>query len=116
MFRIFLILFLTFISVGCKKSAKQRLDLLLEKNDYIQVSILCEKEKLELSERTLECGEALTKTRLEIDEIVLRPLQMGISSVLVPKAKAEQIEELLRLNTKLGIRYIEIWKQTVIYE
>ncbi|MCZ8344270.1 MAG: hypothetical protein O9301_14645 [Leptospira sp.] len=100
----------------CQKSAKQRFDVFYLDKDFLEAATLCELETDLKTERQNECAISVQSVVEEIETITTRPLQMGISSVLVEKSRGEKIEKLLRLSPRLGIRYLEIWKQTVILE
>lgn len=100
----------------CQKSAKQRFDAFYLDKDYLEAATMCETEKQLRMERQNECATSIEYVIQDIEAITTRPLQMGISSVLVKKSKGEKIENLLRQSPRLGIRYLEIWKQTVILE
>ncbi|MDF3819547.1 hypothetical protein P3G55_06535 [Leptospira sp. 96542] len=105
-----------FLVLSCKKSPSKELDLLIQNGTIFQVATFCEKNKTSLPEREADCMRFTKLCESEINQILNRKLDMGIAPVIVPLATGNQIEELLRTNTKLGIRYLEIWKQSIILE
>lgn len=104
------------IQLGCKLSPAKQLDRLLEEGTMFQSAIFCEKNKSQLLERQSECDEVTKKVKEEIDSIVNRRLELGITPVIIEKKKGEEIEEFLKVHTEMGIRYWEIWKSNVILE
>ncbi|XDD45879.1 hypothetical protein AB3N60_14335 [Leptospira sp. WS39.C2] len=111
-------LFLLFIlfQMNCKPSFTKQFDKLLEEGTIFQSAIFCEKNKLHLEERKTECEQVTKDVKKEIDSIINRRLDMGISPVIIERHKGEEIEEFLKVHTQMGIRYWEIWKSNVILE
>lgn len=101
---------------NCKKSITKQLDDLLENKSHFQSAIFCEKNKTLLVERKDDCDKVTQMAKEEIDTILNRKLDLGIAPVIVEKNKGKEIEALLQIHTRLGIRYWEIWKANVILE
>ncbi|XDD42232.1 hypothetical protein AB3N58_13130 [Leptospira sp. WS60.C2] len=104
------------ISIGCKPSYTKQLDQLIENGTVFQSATFCEINRLHLQERQQECEAVTKQAKEEIDAIINRKLDMGITPVIVEKSKGEEIERFLKVHTQMGIRYWEIWKSNVILE
>ncbi|TGL51286.1 hypothetical protein EHQ59_10270 [Leptospira kemamanensis] len=101
---------------SCRPSLTKQLDRLLEDGTIMETAIFCAKHQPELKDRKEDCDRVTKEAKSEIDSILNRKLDLGIAPVIVSKSKGEEIEELLKVHTQLGIRYWEIWKSNVILE
>lgn len=113
-FFFYLLLSLTLFS--CKPSTEDAFDELRRTSSIFKQTIFCSENPSLLASRQLECEEALTKSIENIELIINRQMDLALTKVILPKETGEEIEQLLRIKTELGIRYLEIWKQSVILE
>ncbi|TGN19363.1 hypothetical protein [Leptospira idonii] len=113
----FLVLFTLLLLIGCKQNlAVDEFDELKRTGSVFSLARYCEENKLILARREKECEKAFADSLSEIESILSRQIDLSLTKVIVPKSKGEEIELLLRTKTKWGIRYLEIWKQSVILE
>jgi len=112
-FRYSLLLLLFFF---CNPSKEDAFDELRRTGSVFKQSIFCSENPSLLATRQMECEDALSKSIENIESIINRQMDLAFTKVILPKETGEEIEQLLRVKTELGIRYLEIWKQSVILE
>ncbi len=114
----YLIFFLPFLflSLSCKKSTEDTFDELRKNASVFRSAIFCHENPSLLATRKDACDAVLQESIESIEAILNRQLDLVMSKVIVPKQVGEEIELFLRIKTDLGIRYLEIWKQSVILE
>ncbi|GBF51792.1 hypothetical protein LPTSP4_33300 [Leptospira ryugenii] len=83
---------------------------------FWRLARFCAENEKELQSRDEECKAAFLSSEKQLQRIFQRQMDLSFAKLRIPKGEAEEIESLLRAKTEFGIRYWEIWKQTVIFE
>ncbi|BDA77670.1 hypothetical protein LPTSP3_g06000 [Leptospira kobayashii] len=112
-FRIF---FLCLLSTQCQKSLEDQFDELKRTASVFRLARFCEENKVLQTTKGKECSEAFQASRDRLEEILSRQIDLSFTKLILPKEEGEEIELLLRTKPEWGIRYLEIWKQSVILE
>ncbi len=99
------------IVCGCSNKLKSEIDKLLAEKDYLSLALLC--SELKAKEFENECKLGMGKVEEEILKILSDSKDLPFSKIHVESAKRKKIEELLRKNTHLQIKYSNIWKESV---
>jgi hypothetical protein len=112
----FLLLALFFFGVSCKPTPEDAFDELRRTGSVFRQASFCSENPSLLATRQSECDLALAQSIEKIEIILNRQMDLALTPVILTKQVGEEIEHLLRTRSELGIRYLEIWKQSVILE
>ncbi len=102
--------------LSCKPSTEDEFDELKRTSSVFRLAIFCYENPSLQATRNSECESALASSIENIEIILHRQTVLIFTKVILPKQTREEIEQLLRTRTELGIRYLEIWKQSVNLE
>lgn len=108
--------FLLTFFLDCKPSTEDAFDELKRTGSVFRQAIFCYENPSLQATRNSECESALASSIENIETILHRHTELIFTKVILPQQTREEIEQLLRTRTELGIRYLEIWKQTVNLE
>jgi hypothetical protein len=114
--RNFILLFLILFFHLCKPTTEDAFDELKRTGTVFKQATFCAENPSLLGSRQMECEQALAESIQKIESILNRQMDLALTKVILPKQTGEEIEQLLRIKTELGIRYFEIWKHSVILE
>ncbi|XMO25372.1 hypothetical protein ACKZJ7_04670 [Leptospira sp. 'Mane'] len=103
---------------NCEKSSPEedQFDELKKTASVYQLARFCEENKALQSRKEKECSEAFQNSLNRIEALLARQIDLSFTKLIVPKEEGAEIELLLRTKPEWGIRYLEIWKQSVILE
>ena len=105
------IAFLLFAFSYCKKKPHEiKIREAIQANDYMTIAALCSEYKFE--EYKTECESSLEKSIEEIDEIISKKQEIPFMKLILDPDKSLKIQELLKANIQLGIKYRSIWNET----
>ncbi|MCX7998215.1 MAG: hypothetical protein N3A69_04585 [Leptospiraceae bacterium] len=112
----FLIRFLFFISFflifSCSQDKLEKeIGKLLKKQDFLGVASLCSEYKGKKYEK--ECQKAIELAEQEVDQILAQKRELPFFKLIIEDEKKLKIQELLKKNIHLGIRYRKLWNETV---
>jgi hypothetical protein len=107
----FLILLLLILNT-CKKDPLEKEILKFSKQgDFLKVAALCSEYKGEKFKK--ECEKSFRETEKEIDRILASYSELPFFKMMLDKEKKEKIQEVLKKNVYMGIKYRKIWNETV---
>jgi hypothetical protein len=112
----FVIFFLFFLGITCKPTPEDAFDELRRTGSVFRQASFCAENPALLATRQTECDLALAQSIEGIESVLNRQMDLLLTPTILTKQTGEEIEHLLRIKTELGIRYLEIWKQSVILE
>lgn len=105
------ITFLVFTFSFCKRKPHEiKIREAIQANDYMTIAALCSEYKFE--EYKTECESSMEKSIQEIDEIISRKQEIPFMKLILDPEKSFKIQELLKANIQLGIKYRSIWNET----
>lgn len=113
---IFLIILVFMIVAGFsikffgKTPLERNIEEAIRQNDFIQLAIYC--SRYEGDKYQKECSEGLLKAEEEIDRIISTRQDFPFMKLILEKEKSVKIEELLRENIHLSVKYRSIWYGT----
>ncbi|TGN14350.1 hypothetical protein [Leptospira ilyithenensis] len=108
--------FLCFLLTQCQKSLEDQFDELKNSASVFRLARFCEENKILQSTKEKDCSEAFQASQSRLEAILSRQIDLSFTKLILPKEEGEEIELLLRTKPEWGIRYLEIWKQSVILE
>lgn len=113
---LFSVLILLLFVSHCKKNPYEtKIREALRANDYFAIATLCSEYKFE--EYKSECESSLAKSEEEIQEIISKKQELPFMKLILEPKKSVKIQELLKTNIQLGIKYRSIWNETAeIYQ
>lgn len=83
----------------------------LRKQDFLTASVLCsEYQGKKYSE---ECKKALGVAEAEIEQILSKRQEIPFFKLMIEEEKRTKIQELLKKNIHLGIKYRKLWNEFV---
>jgi hypothetical protein len=96
---------------NCKKEPGETTFLIARKTgDHLTMAAICSEH--ELKKYKEDCNFALKKSEDQIQDILSGVQKTPFFKMMLPKEEASKIEELLKKNVLLGIRYRYIWQQS----
>ncbi|MDX1958409.1 MAG: hypothetical protein SFU98_07535 [Leptospiraceae bacterium] len=97
--------------VSCKKNSIEREILSAYKDeDFLTVAKLCSGYVSDKVEK--ECSVGLGKSEEEIQKIISQKQDLPFFKLMINSEKQRKIEELLKKNIYLGVKYRSIWRET----
>lgn len=109
--KLFFFMFLVFLSSCSRDKLERDIGKLLKKQDFLAVATLCSEYKGQKYEK--ECQKALELAELEVDQILAQKKELPFFKLIIEDEKKLKIQELLKKNIHLGIRYRKLWNETV---
>lgn len=83
----------------------------IRKQDFLNASILCSEYQ---GKKYLEdCKKALSIAENEIEQILSQRQELPFFKLMIEEEKKTKIQELLKKNIHLGIRYRKMWNEMV---
>lgn len=112
-FLFYLTIFLILFSISfCKRKPYEiKIKEAIQANDHMTIAALCSEYKFD--EYKSECESSLVKSEQEIEDIISQRQEVPFMKLILDPDKSIKIQELLRANIQLGIKYRSIWNETV---
>lgn len=108
---IFYICIFLLLAISCKRNSYEvRIRKAIKANDYFQIATLCSEYKFK--EYKTECENSLIKSEDAIQEILSKKQELPFMKIILEQEKSQKIQELLKANIELGIKYRSIWNET----
>lgn len=102
---------LLFSLSNCKRKPHEvKIREAIRTNDYMTIAALCSEYKFE--EYKTECETSLSQSVEDIEEIISKKQEIPFMKLILDPDKSLKIQELLRANIQLGIKYRSIWNET----
>ncbi len=96
---------------NCKRNPYEtRMKEAIAANDYLAIAAICSEYKFE--EYKKECETSLIKSEDDIQKIISQKQELPFMKLILEPEKSKKIQELLRANVELGIKYRSIWNET----
>lgn len=105
------ILLIGILFVSCKSRKELEFEEFFWAEKYIPAAILCSEN--DLKKYKDECKQSLDRSVQEIESILSQKMDVPYSKLIVSPEKSKSIEELLKKNIHLSLRYGSIWKESV---
>lgn len=106
----FLILILILLSCSQNKLEKE-IGKFIRKKDFLSAAILCSDYKGEKHKE--DCSKAIGIAEKEVDEILAQKRELPFFKLIIEEEKKSKIQELLKKNIYLGIKYRKLWNEIV---
>ncbi len=105
-----ILILLCLLSFCKKKPYEIKIREAIKANDHMTIAALCSEYKFD--EYKSECESSLEKSEQEIEEIISRKQEVPFMKLILDPDKSIKIQELLKANIQLGIKYRSIWNET----
>lgn len=106
------ILIVLLVLVACNRDPIEReIAKMSRKGDFWRVSILCADYKGEKYQS--ECEKSIAKAETEINAILSTHKELPFFKLMIDEEKKQKIQEVLKKNVYMGIKYRKIWNEIV---
>ncbi|HMV41747.1 MAG TPA: hypothetical protein PKL30_09520 [Leptospiraceae bacterium] len=103
----FIVLFFS----SCKRNPQElKIKEAIRTGDYMTVAALC--SAYQFPDYKTECESSLEQADQEIQNIISRKQEMPFMKLILDPDKGIKIQELLKANIQMGIKYRSIWNET----
>jgi hypothetical protein len=106
--RVWIIIF--FILSCNRNDFESKLKQAIREKDYLTVANICSEYKSKDFEQDCEMG--IKDSIFEIEKIISQRKELPFIKLIIDKEKARKIQQLLKNNIHLGIKYRSIWNET----
>lgn len=107
---LYLVILLFFV-FQCKRNPYEtRMKEAIAANDHLAIAAICSEYTFE--EYKKECESSLLKSENDIQEIIFQKQELPFMKLILEPQKSQKIQQLLRANVELGIKYRSIWNET----
>lgn len=109
----FIIIFLSlYLLMNCSRNKLEReIEKSLKNQDFLGAAVLCS----EYNEKKYkeDCKKAIQIAEQEVDRILSEKRELPFFKLIIEDEKKKKIQELLKKNIHLGIKYRKLWNEIV---